>query len=55
MGPLEHARILVVDDNAQLADNLSEILTGAGCVVRTATTCTQARAILGLKNGPSQY
>ncbi len=35
-------RILVVDDNAALVDNLQEILTDAGFVVLTASSCTSA-------------
>ena len=36
------ARILIVDDNAGLVENLSEILEGAGYVVRGAGTCAAA-------------
>jgi signal transduction histidine kinase len=36
------ARILVVDDNAALVENLSEILEGAGYAVRGAGTCAAA-------------
>jgi two-component system sensor histidine kinase HydH len=36
------ARILVVDDNADLADNLSEVLSSAGYAVRCAATCASA-------------
>ncbi|HEX9400523.1 MAG TPA: ATP-binding protein [Anaeromyxobacter sp.] len=36
------ARILVVDDNAPLVENLSEILEGAGYAVRGAATCAAA-------------
>jgi len=38
------ARILVVDDNASLVDNLAEILEGAGYAVRGAGTCAAALA-----------
>jgi signal transduction histidine kinase len=36
------ARILIVDDNAALVENLSEILEGAGYLVRGAGTCAAA-------------
>jgi signal transduction histidine kinase len=36
------ARILVVDDNAALVENLAEILQGAGYHVKTAATCAEA-------------
>jgi two-component system, NtrC family, sensor histidine kinase HydH len=36
------ARILVVDDNADLADNLAEVLSSAGYAVRCAATCGAA-------------
>jgi two-component system, NtrC family, sensor histidine kinase HydH len=39
------ARLLVVDDNASLVENLSEILEGAGYVVRGAMTCAAALAL----------
>jgi two-component system sensor histidine kinase HydH len=35
-------RILIVDDNAELVDNLSEILTGAGYAVHGSGTCAAA-------------
>jgi len=35
-------RVLVVDDNADLADNLAELLGAAGYAVRTAGTCADA-------------
>jgi signal transduction histidine kinase len=35
-------RVLVVDDNAALVDNLAEILEGAGYAVRRAGTCAAA-------------
>ena len=35
-------RLLVVDDNADLADNLCEVLSDAGYAVRSAGTCAQA-------------
>ncbi len=38
-------RLLVVDDNASLVDNLSEILEGAGYSVRGAGTCEGALAL----------
>jgi signal transduction histidine kinase len=40
--PNSEARILVVDDNAALVDNVAEILQGAGYVVRGAGTCAAA-------------
>jgi signal transduction histidine kinase len=39
------ARILVVDDNASLVENLCEILEGAGYQVRGAGTCRDALAL----------
>jgi signal transduction histidine kinase len=39
------ARILVVDDNAALVENVSEILEGAGYTVRGAMSCAAARAL----------
>jgi signal transduction histidine kinase len=36
------ARILLVDDNAALVENLSEILEGAGYAVHAASTCSAA-------------
>ncbi len=44
--PLPHgkARVLVVDDNATLAENLTEILTDAGYAVRSTGTCAGALA-----------
>lgn len=43
------ARILVVDDNVALAENLTEILEGVGYAVQPAATCAEAlqRAALG--------
>lgn len=38
------ARILLVDDNVQLTDNLTEILQDAGHTVLSAATCAEARA-----------
>ena len=38
-------RILVVDDNAPLVENLAEILEGAGYAVRSAGSCGQALTI----------
>jgi signal transduction histidine kinase len=42
--PLSEARILVVDDNAALVENVAEILQGAGYAVRGAGTCAAALA-----------
>jgi signal transduction histidine kinase len=42
MPDTKKARILVVDDNVQLVENLSEILEGAGYAVRGAGTCAAA-------------
>lgn len=38
-------RVLVVDDNASLAENLSEILQDASYFVRTVPSCEAARAV----------
>ncbi len=38
-------KVLVVDDNAALVDNLSEILNDAGYGVLTAATCAAARTV----------
>ncbi len=38
----DRPRVLVVDDNADLVDNLTEILDGAGYSVRGASTCAAA-------------
>ena len=38
----EKFRILCVEDNAALADNLREILDDAGYAVRVASSCAQA-------------
>jgi two-component system sensor histidine kinase HydH len=43
-GALAPARVLVVDDNPALADNLQEILADAGYLVQVATNCRAARA-----------
>jgi len=43
-GPQRLDRVLVVDDNADLLDNLREILVGAGYAVRSAGSCEQAIA-----------
>ena len=43
-GPQRLDRVLVVDDNADLLDNLREILVGAGYAVRSASSCAQALA-----------
>ncbi len=40
------ARLLVVDDNVDLTDNLREILVEAGYLVRCAPSCAEARAAL---------
>ncbi len=45
--PPRRPRILIVDDNASLVENLSEILEGAGYAVRGAGTC-QAALELGV-------
>jgi len=41
---VSQGRILVVDDNAELVDNLSEILEDEGYKVLRATSCASARA-----------
>jgi len=41
------ARILVIDDNADLAENLSEVLSGAGYQVQRAGTCAEAMRAAG--------
>jgi signal transduction histidine kinase len=43
--PASEARILVVDDNAALVDNVAEILQGAGYAVRGAGSCAAALAL----------
>jgi signal transduction histidine kinase len=43
--PPPKARILVVDDNTSLVENLAEILQGAGYAVRGAGTCALALAL----------
>jgi signal transduction histidine kinase len=43
--PAGKARILVVDDNAALVENVAEILQGAGYAVRSAGTCAAALAL----------
>jgi signal transduction histidine kinase len=43
--PTGEARILVVDDNAALVENVAEILQGAGYAVRGAGTCGDALAL----------
>ena len=40
--PAKEPRVLVVDDNADLADSLSEVLHDAGYAVRSAGTCAEA-------------
>jgi PAS domain S-box-containing protein len=42
-GQLRDARVLVVDDHADLAENLHEILTDEGAVVRIAASAAAAR------------
>jgi PAS domain S-box-containing protein len=44
---LADARVLVVEDNADLADNLTEILEDEGATVRLASTAAAARASIG--------
>jgi signal transduction histidine kinase len=41
---MSEATVLLVEDNADLADNLTEILEGAGFDVRVASRCSEARA-----------
>ena len=43
--PPSEARLLVVDDNAPLLENVAEILRGAGYVVRGAGSCADALAL----------
>lgn len=43
--PAKKARILVVDDNGALVENLSEILEGAGYAVRGAASCAAALSL----------
>jgi signal transduction histidine kinase len=43
--PAKNARILVVDDNTSLVENLAEILEAAGYAVRGAGTCAAALAL----------
>jgi len=42
------ARVLIVDDNADLLDNLREILVGARYVVHSAATCAEALEVARL-------
>jgi two-component system, NtrC family, sensor histidine kinase HydH len=42
----ERPRLLVVDDNAALAENLGEILDAAGYHTRSADSCAEARGVL---------
>ncbi|MDQ3266596.1 MAG: ATP-binding protein [Myxococcota bacterium] len=42
---MSRSRILLVDDNAEFAENLGEILEGAGYQVTTAGTCAAARKV----------
>ncbi len=53
MNETSPARILVVDDNPSLVDNLSEILTDAGYQVQAASSCAEAleKARAGLELG----
>ena len=41
---MSQGRILLVDDNVDLVDNLGEILEGEGYEVLRATSCATARA-----------
>jgi PAS domain S-box-containing protein len=43
--PLRDALVLVVDDHADLAENLREILSDEGAIVRIAETAAQARLL----------
>jgi len=43
--PVRRPRVLVVDDNAALAENLRDILEEAGFAVRAAGTCAEAHAV----------
>ena len=43
--PARRSRVLVVDDNEALAENLKDILEDAGFVVRTAGACAEAQAL----------
>jgi two-component system sensor histidine kinase HydH len=45
--PSERPRLLIVDDNQALAENLAEILDAAGYHTRSADSCAGARAALG--------
>ena len=45
MSRLAEARVLVVEDNADMGDNLTEILEDEGATVLLARTATQARTI----------
>ncbi len=45
MSPHRKARLLLVDDNPALADNLKEILEDAGYQVKTAANCAQAERL----------
>ena len=47
--PASEARILVVDDNAALLDNVAEILQGAGYAVSGAGSCAAALDLAPLK------
>jgi two-component system, NtrC family, sensor histidine kinase HydH len=43
--PARRPRVLVVDDNAALAENLRDILQEAGFAVRAAGTCAEAHSV----------
>jgi len=43
--PARRPRVLLVDDNAPLAENLRDILADAGFSVRTAGSCAEAQAL----------
>ena len=43
--PARRSRVLVVDDNAALAENLKDILEDAGFAVRAAGSCAEAHSL----------